>query len=1023
MRRLYACILVLGLCACTSDNPDLSFDDPRQTGVDAILMSTDGAIQTDGMNSAVGDAAGLDLDGSVGPGSDGSQSEQNDGGIRAADGRPADGSSDSTTLDSQLAIDMSTGPDGSPADGRVAPDGVVPVLDADGDGFDVESDCNDADATVNPAAVESCDGIDNDCDTIVDEGWPELGNDCSKGVGACISEGQFQCAQDGNSLICDAVVIEPAADICDGIDNDCDGVVDENAANCCEPGQARPCGQEVGQCRLGRQRCLPNGQFGACVGAEQAQAESCNGLDDDCDGESDEGVLNACGGCGPVPKDICNGRDDDCDGSIDEGVLNACGGCGLDPSEICDDLDNDCDGEVDEGVINACGSCGAVPTEVCNRLDDDCDGSIDEGFAVDCDECEQRQPERCDGLDNDCDGAIDEGVLNACGICGDLADEACNGNDDDCDGATDEGVLNACGRCGLVPVETCNNQDDDCDGQVDEGFEPGCGDCVRSEPERCDRVDNDCDGDIDEGVLNACGACGDVPAEVCDGADNDCDDDIDEGVLNACGACGDVPAEVCDGVDNDCDDDIDEGVLNACGACGDVPAEVCDGADNDCDGTIDEGVLNDCGACGDVPAEVCDGVDDDCDGTIDEGVLNACGACGEVPAEECNGLDDDCDGQTDESLDFCVAYLGVIDGPDGGLRLGRELQVIGDLDDDGNDDVIAHGQRNGQGVISALSGASRAAIWTRRGDGPLGNSLALTGPDVQAADLLAGAPTGFNGAIRQFDRAGQPGEIFRGDNGFRLGDVMTSTPGLSGLVLAAPDVSGRTGGLLHILNDVNTYIAGETFGQRFGERVYLIPDLDDDGRADIIATVRYRLNFRSERATVYIGSSNWNQRSEQLRAGDTDASFGESIAWGSFVRPNELVFVYGAPDYDAPGVSNAGALFVVDRQGRFLTSAIRGADADGRIGRRMATYRRRGDGRDRLIVGGQSMGRIEIMRFADVGGVPSVVERTRFAPDGVGRSFGFSVAVTRKGPDGRAWMYVGEPDRGDNGAVHIYSIR
>ena len=62
-------------------------------------MSTDGAIQTDGMNSAVGDAAGLDLDGSVGPGSDGSQSEQNDGGIRAADGGPADGSSDSTTLD------------------------------------------------------------------------------------------------------------------------------------------------------------------------------------------------------------------------------------------------------------------------------------------------------------------------------------------------------------------------------------------------------------------------------------------------------------------------------------------------------------------------------------------------------------------------------------------------------------------------------------------------------------------------------------------------------------------------------------------------------------------------------------------------------------------------------------------------------------------------------------------------------------------------------------------------------------
>ncbi|MBV72039.1 MAG: hypothetical protein CMH52_11990, partial [Myxococcales bacterium] len=562
-----------------------------------------------------------------------------------------------------------------------------------------------------------------------------------------------------------------------------------------------------------------------------------------------------------------------------------------------------------------------------------------------------------------------------------------------CDGTLDEGVLNACGACGDVPAEVC------------------------------DGADNDCDGTLDEGVLNACGACGDVPAEVCDGADNDCDGTLDEGVLNACGDCGDVPAEVCDGADNDCDGTLDEGVLNACGACGDVPAEVCDGADNDCDGTLDEGVLNGCGACGDVPAEVCDGVDDDCDGDIDEGVLNACGACGDVPPEACNGLDDDCDGQIDESLDFCVAYLGVIDGPEGGLRLGRELQVIGDLDDDGSDDVIAHGQGNGQGVISALSGLARTSIWSSRGDGPLGNTMALTGPDVQAAELLAGAPSGFDGTIRQFARDGQPGEIFRGDNGFRLGDVMTSTPGLSGLILAAPEISGRTGGLLHILNGVETYIAGDGFGQRFGERVYLIPDLDNDGRADIIATVRYRLNFRSERATVYIGSSNWEQRSAQLRAGDTDASFGESIAWGSFVQPNDLVFAYGAPDYDAPGVSNAGALFLVDRDGRFLTSAIRGADADGRMGRRMTTYRRRGDERDRLIVGGQSMGRIEIMRFADVGGVPSVVERTRFAPNGAGRSFGFSVVVTRNGANGRALMYIGEPDRGDNGAVHVYSIR
>ena len=138
--------------------------------------------------------------------------------------------------------------------------------------------------------------------------------------------------------------------------------------------------------------------------------------------------------------------------------------------------------------------------------------------------------------------------------------------------------------------------------------------------EVCDDIDNDLDDEVDEEVLNACGVCGEVPAEVCDGDDNDCDGMSDEGVLNACGQCGEVPVEACDGVDNDCDTAIDEGVVNACGGCGVLPAEVCDEIDNDCDGSVDEGVVNTCGRCGEQPSEVCEGtLDEDCDGVVDEG--------------------------------------------------------------------------------------------------------------------------------------------------------------------------------------------------------------------------------------------------------------------------------------------------------------------------------------------------------------------------------------------------------------------
>jgi MYXO-CTERM domain-containing protein len=347
-------------------------------------------------------------------------------------------------------------------------------------------------------------------------------------------------------------VCQPEPELCNGLDDDCNNLVDDG-----NPGGGQACTTGLeGLCAQGQTFCN-NGEF-ECRPTRDPVNELCDGLDNNCNGRIDEGVTNLCGTCGPAPVEVCDGDDNDCDGGTDEGVTNACGACGAVPAEVCDGDDNDCDGLTDEGLLNECGECGPTPTEACDGEDNDCDGLIDEGLLNACGECGPAPTERCNGLDDDCDGATDEGLLNACGACGPTPVEVCDGDDNDCDGMIDENVLNECGACGRVPDEACNGFDDDCDGQTDEGVTNRCGGCGVEPTEVCNGIDDDCDGQTDEDVKNACGGCGLVDPEVCDGQDNDCDGQTDEGVTNACGACGPLSPDVCDGQDNDCDGELDE---------------------------------------------------------------------------------------------------------------------------------------------------------------------------------------------------------------------------------------------------------------------------------------------------------------------------------------------------------------------------------------------------------------------------------------------------------------------------------
>ncbi|MEM7156697.1 MAG: MopE-related protein [Myxococcota bacterium] len=205
-------------------------------------------------------------------------------------------------------------------------------------------------------SIDLCNGFDDDCNEVVDDDDFRVGAACGSNIGACHS-GQIDCT-DG---ILGCVGGEgPSVEVCDnGIDDDCDVSIDEGCP--CPAGDTRPCGIDVGACTAGQQVCSA-GAWGTCDG-HQPTLETCNGVDDNCNGVVDEGLLNACGECGPVPLEVCNGVDDDCDGLVDEdeagvqyGQQNACGTCGPAPTEVCDDVDNDCDGLVDEGVPN----CGLV---------------------------------------------------------------------------------------------------------------------------------------------------------------------------------------------------------------------------------------------------------------------------------------------------------------------------------------------------------------------------------------------------------------------------------------------------------------------------------------------------------------------------------------------------------------------------------------------------------------------------------------------------------------------------------------
>jgi hypothetical protein len=337
-----------------------------------------------------------------------------------------------------------------------------------------------------------------------------------------------------NQIIQDSIKVEE----CDGEDNDCDNLVDEGYQLYCD---------------------LDSGVTSATLCFDPG--DDCDDSDDNCFAGTSDEPKNACGFCGPTPTEVCNNLDDDCDGNTDEGGV--CNGC-VPQGEICDDRDNDCDGQTDENLVRDCGSnvgrcqpgteqcvdgswinctaTGPYPEE-CNNQDDDCDGIVDD-FTTPCTTLPDNNPGVgvCRAGTRLCSAGSQGACLGEVGP----GPEACDLEDDDCDTLVDEdtGGADCSNQCGTGVTECvngtitctssgtgadddCDNNDDDCDGQIDEAAPPmgscdnggtlcipgtlrcvaGSYVCTGGEPrapEVCDCKDNDCDGQTDENPGSLC---------------------------------------------------------------------------------------------------------------------------------------------------------------------------------------------------------------------------------------------------------------------------------------------------------------------------------------------------------------------------------------------------------------------------------------------------------------------------------------------------------------------------------------
>lgn len=230
------------------------------------------------------------------------------------------------------------------------------------------TDCDDTDNTVFPGADEICDGKDNNCNNLTDEGllttyYADTDNDTfgdpNNSIDACTLPNGYV-TNDNDCDDNDGNNFPGNTEVCDGQDNNCNGMIDENGLTTFYA--------DLDNDNYGD----PNVSIDACFAPLGFVLDN-----SDCDDNDSNNF--------PGNTEVCDGQDNNCDGMIDEGVLNT----------YYADTDNDGFGD----PTNSTEACSAPANFVSDNTD--CDDSDSNNYPG--------NTEVCDGFDNNCDGIIDEG--------------------------------------------------------------------------------------------------------------------------------------------------------------------------------------------------------------------------------------------------------------------------------------------------------------------------------------------------------------------------------------------------------------------------------------------------------------------------------------------------------------------------------------------------------------------------------------------------------------------------------------
>ncbi|MEZ4320387.1 MAG: MopE-related protein [Myxococcota bacterium] len=346
----------------------------------------------------------------------------------------------------------------------------------------VGSDCDDMNALVNPGSVEVCNGIDDDCDAVVDDDAADavqyffdadldgFGDPSNTTLSCAQPPGTSLSGEDCNDT--DSTVYPGAQDVPnDGIDQDCDGfdgcfgtsdIDADGIPDACDPdadgdGYSVPddCDDRTPQIHPGAQDVPNDGidqdcdGFDGCFGTSDLDAD---GIPDSCDPDADgDGFLAMVDDCDdldfsihPGASEICDGIDEDCDGVVDDNLA----------IEWFEDLDGD--GFGGESLGMACSVIGVTNSTDCDDLDPTLNP---DAFDV-----------PGDGIDQDCDGldAVDPiedrdgDGFDSVSDCDDTDPSVFPGSPEVCDDGIDQDCDNVDEAC--VPEDTGDTDDDDDDG-------------------------------------------------------------------------------------------------------------------------------------------------------------------------------------------------------------------------------------------------------------------------------------------------------------------------------------------------------------------------------------------------------------------------------------------------------------------------------------------------------------------------------------------------------------------------------